>query len=324
MIDLNDVGFIGHDLQRPECVLCASNGRVYTADWRGGVSVIEPGGSTWSLLATNADFTVKPNGIALMEDGSFLLAHLGDQDGGVYRLMPDGDLLPFCIDVDGVALPPTNYPHLDEKGRVWVSVSTRHIPRASAYRPDIADGFIVLIDKTCARIVADGLGYTNECLVHPDGRRLFVNETFARRLTAFTIADDGSLDNKTTIAEFGAGTYPDGMTFDQDGGIWITSIVSNRVIRIAPDGVQEIIIEDNDPDHLHWVEEAFQAGSMNRPHLDQIKSDKLRNISSLAFGGSDLKSGYLGCLLGHQVATFSSPYKGHAPVHWNFAGPEKR
>ena len=258
-----------------------------------------------------------------MRDGAVLIAHLGDHDGGVYRIAEDGTTTPFCIEIDGTPLPPSNYVHLDAKNRVWITISTCKIPRSEGYSPDVSDGFIVLVDQGRARIVADGLGFTNECLVHPDQKRLFVNETFARRLVSFDIAANGDLSNKTTIAKFGHGTYPDGLTFDTEGGIWITSIVSNRVIRIAPDGTQEILIEDCLKDHLQWVEKAFLAGEMGRPHLDNAKSKKLKNISSMAFGGADLKTGYLGCLLGDSVYTFQSAYAGHPPTHWNFEGPRR-
>jgi hypothetical protein len=33
---------------------------------------------------------ILPNGISILADGSFVLAHLGDSDGGVYRLQRDG------------------------------------------------------------------------------------------------------------------------------------------------------------------------------------------------------------------------------------------
>ena len=323
-VDLDRVDFVGRGLNRPECVLCTANGRIYTADWRGGVAVMEADGSQWLLQARRPDFEIKPNGICLMPDGSLLLTHLGaSDDGGVFRLTQDGTLRPYLLEVEGVALPPTNYAHLDASGRVWITVSTRLVPRAKGYRADHADGFVVLMDDAGARVVADGLGYSNECLVHPDGRRLFVNETFQRRLSAFDIGADGSLGNKTTIAEFGPGTFPDGLSFDSEGGIWVTSIVSNRVIRIAPDGSQCIVLEDNDPAHLEWVEEAFQAGLMDRPHLDQVKSRRLRNISSLAFAGRDLSDAYLGCLLGDRLARFKSPIPGHPPTHWNFSGPSR-
>ena len=320
MIDLESIERVGVQLHRPECVLATSNGRLYTADWRGGVAVTEPDGAQWYLLPKE-DLGLRPNGICLMEDGSFLVAHLGDDKGGVFRISEDGTTTPFCVEADGIALPPTNYPHLDRKGRVWITVSTRRIPRALGYSNGIADGFIVLVENGTARIAADGLGYANECLVHPDGKHLFVNETFSRRLSRFDIDENGNLSNRTAVAEFGTGTFPDGMTFDTDGGIWITSIVSNRLIRISPDGTEEVMIEDCDPAHLHWVEDAFQAGRMGRPHLDNARSRKLKNISSLAFGGPDLKTGYLGCLLDDCVYRFAAPVTGYAPVHWNFKGP---
>ena len=49
-----------------------------------------------------------------------------------------------------------------------------------------------------SRIVAVGLAYTNEALVAPDGRSLYVNETFGRRLSRFPLRRDGSLDLRET------------------------------------------------------------------------------------------------------------------------------
>ncbi len=315
-IDIDALTFIGEELTRPECVLAVQSGHLCVADFRGGVSIIHPRGEVETILAQGTDFVPKPNGICIQADGSFLMAHLGAEDGGVYHLSRNGQLKPFLLEVDGVELPPANYVHRDLQGRVWVTVSTRQIPRALGYRHDIADGFIVLVDDRGARIVADGLGYTNECIVHPNGHQLYVNETFQKRLSKFEIAADGSLTNKTTVADFGPGTFPDGLTFDVEGAVWITSIVSNRVIRILPDGTQQLILEDHDPDHVAKAESAFQAGKMGRPHLDIASGKRLKNISSLAFGGADLKTAYLGCLLGDQIATFTSPVAGHPPSHW--------
>lgn len=324
MIDIKEITTFGNDLVRSECVLATANGRVYAADFRGGVTVMENDGSQWSLLARDHDFELLPNGITLLPDGSFLLCHLGAETGGVYRLAEDGTVSAYLTEVDGIPLPPTNYAHLDAAGRVWVTVSTRLIPRAKGYTPYQADGFIVLVDRAGARIVADNLGYTNECVVHPDGNRLFVNETFARKTTAFDIGANGDLSNATTVAEYGAGTYPDGIVFDAEGGCWITSIVSNRIIRIMPGGEQQLMLEDCDQAHIEWVERAFQAGEMGRPHLDEVKSKRLRNISSLAFAGSDMKTALLGCLLGEELYRFRSPCAGYAPAHWQFNGPQKQ
>jgi sugar lactone lactonase YvrE len=318
-LSLDQVEFVGQGLVRPECVLATGAGDLYTSDWRGGVALLRADGSQ-QLYAGRLPQgrSPRPNGVALRSTGSFLLAELGESSGGVFELGRDGSVRPFVLRADGVDLPPTNFVHEDALGRVWITVSTRKTPRAAAYRADVADGFIVLCDARGARIVAEGLGYTNEALPSPDGRHLYVNETFARRLTRFRIAADGALEGRETVAAFGAGTFPDGLAFDAEGAVWVTSIVSNRVIRVAPDGSQQLMLEDADPAHLAWVEQAFQAGEMGRPHLDGIKSRRLKNISSLAFGGPDLRTAYLGCLLGDALASFRSPVAGATPVHWRW------
>ena len=309
----------GTGLNRAECVLTHSSGVLLAADWTdtGGVSVISPDGWTGRVLA-KPDRPLRPNGIALEASGSLLVAHLGEADGGLYRLFPDGTVEVVLLNVGGEPLPPTNYIHIDADGRFWVTVSTRHQPRAKAYRADIADGFIVLMDETGARIVADNLGYTNECLLSPDQRTLFVNETFARRTSAFDVAADGTLSNKRAMAHYGDGTYPDGVTLDQDGGLWITSIVSNRVIRVSANAEQQIVLDDGDAGHVAAVEAAYQSGVLDGPLLNSPKAQNpsLANVSSLAFGGADLKTAFIGTLAGPSIAAFDVSTAGLKPHHW--------
>ncbi|MCU0885191.1 MAG: SMP-30/gluconolactonase/LRE family protein [Beijerinckiaceae bacterium] len=312
---LSEVRFQGAGLSRPECLITHESGWVFASDWQGagGIACIAPDGSVHRIAARRpADDPLRPNGIALEAGGTFLVAHLGAESGGLFRLHPDGTCEPVLLALDGEVLPPANFPLIDAKGRIWLTISTRKTPRALDYRPDASTGFIVLIENGSARIVADGLGYTNECALSADETTLFVNETFARKLTAFTVAGDGSLSNRTTVATFGPGTFPDGVALDAAGDLWITSIVSNRVIRVGRDGRQQIVLEDSDAGHLAEVETAFAAGSMGRPHLDGSPATVLRNISSLAFGGPTLGQAHLGCLLGDRIAVFDAPARGLA------------
>jgi sugar lactone lactonase YvrE len=310
---------VGTGLHRPECVLATARGDLYVSDWRGGVTHLLSDGSQ-RLYAGPAPGggTLHPNGIALRADGSFLVCELGADSGGVFALGRDGAVRPFLERVDGLDLPPTNFVFEDAAGRVWITVSTRRAPRALGYRPGAGDGFVVLCDRRGARIVADGLGYANEIAIHPDGRSLYVNETFGRRLSRLALRADDSLGPAETVAEFGEGTYPDGLCFDAEGGAWITSIVSNRVLRVAPDGAQRVMIEDADAAHVAWAEAAYRDGTMGRPHLDGVRSRRLRNVSSLAFGGPGLRTAWLGCLLGDALHRFESPFAGHPPPHWHF------
>ena len=68
---------------------------------------------------------MKPNGIALMPDGTFLVTHLGETEGGVYRMESSGVVSDFLLEVEGQLLPPTNYVHLDTK---WQSMDYRQYP----------------------------------------------------------------------------------------------------------------------------------------------------------------------------------------------------
>lgn len=314
-----NVKWIGNALNRPECVLVTAKGDLFTSDWRGGVAHIRPDASQIlykaSLLGGR---TLRPNGIALRRTGSFLLADLGENQGGVYELMRDGTVLPFIEEVDGLEMPPTNFVAEDRKSRIWVTVSTRRHPRSRAYRFDAADGFIVLKDEQGCRIVADNLGYTNEAIVSPNEAWLYVNETFARRLSRFRIKKDSSLGYRETVTVFERGIFPDGLAFDAEGGVWVVSIVSNSIIRVTPDGVQQLIIKDADEAHIKWCEQAYKAGVMDFAHLEACGGRFLKNISSIAFGDADLKTVYLGCLKGDSVATFRSPVAGHPPVHWYY------
>jgi sugar lactone lactonase YvrE len=318
-IGLDAIEATGRGLNRPECVLATKRGDLYMSDWRGGVMHLEPnGGQRLYAGPMPGGGALRPNGIALRVDGSFLVCHLGESDGGVYTLTRDGVVRPFLERVDGIDLPPTNFAFEDSEGRVWITVSTRRSPRALGYRADGGDGFVVLYDRRGARIVADGLGYANEIALHPDGGSLYVNETFARRMSRLALRADGSLAAAEPVAQFGTGTYPDGLCFDVEGGAWVTSIVSNRVLRIAPDGTATVVIEDADPAHVDEVETAYRAGTMSRTHLDAVRSSRLRNISSLAFGGTDLRTAWLGCLLGTELQRVRLPIAGHPLAHWHF------
>ncbi|HSA82900.1 MAG TPA: SMP-30/gluconolactonase/LRE family protein, partial [Geminicoccaceae bacterium] len=278
-IGLADLGFVGRGLARPECVVATASGDAFVSDRRGGITRLAADGTQELILARGVpDFL--PNGFSLLQDRSFAIANLGPE-GGAWRMLPDGALVPEVLEVDGMRLPATNFVNADRSGgelRLWVSVSTRHVPRERAFRREVADGYIVLKDRKGTRIVADGLGFTNENKVDPSGRFLYVNETMARRLSRFAIRDGAALSPRETVAEFGAGTLPDGFEFDAEGGIWIASVVSNRLLRIAQDRTQTVVLEDSDPEVVVAVERKYQESGLARADIDAGRESVLGNL----------------------------------------------
>jgi sugar lactone lactonase YvrE len=71
--------------------------------------------------------------------------------------------------------------------------------------------------------------------VTPDNATLIVAESFAGRLTAFDIADDGSLANRRVWADLDGGA-PDGICLDADGAIWYADVPNSRCVRVREGG----------------------------------------------------------------------------------------
>ena len=308
----SEFGRYAKDLQRPECVLITPDGAIYTSDHRGGVMCISAQGEQ-SLLGRSS---LIPNGIALQPDGSFLVANLGT-DGGVWHLDPTGQIKPWCLEFENQTLPRVNYVTTDDQGRHWMCISATKTD--DHYPVDEATGFILLQDEKGIRCVANQLRYTNELRFSQDGKWLYVNETFGRCLTRFALKSDGSLSQRQTIATFEAGDFPDGLAMDAWGGIWVVCVGSNRVYRVTPEGQRQTIIDDSEPDCVQRLEQAFQSRELTRPMMAQARGKCLKNITSLAFGGPDLRTAYMGSLDSTELITFRSPVAGARPSHWNWS-----
>src|SRR5262249_14659907 len=91
-----------------------------------------------------------------------------------------------------------------------------------------------------ARVVVEDLWFPIGIAVTPDGGTLIVAETRSvpGRLTAFTVAADGSLGERRTLAEFDGG-LPDGIAVDAEGGVWVAFPFGDELARVTPDGEVE-------------------------------------------------------------------------------------
>ncbi|MDX2156137.1 MAG: SMP-30/gluconolactonase/LRE family protein [Hyphomicrobiaceae bacterium] len=312
LIPLSAIAWIGEGLARPECVLTTAKGEVFVGDHHAGIAEI--GKPKRHVVGAPPGFL--PNGVAMTRDREFLIANLGPP-GGVWRLDRDWRLFPHLFEADGELLRVCNFVGVDQAGTEWISVSTRAYPRELSFHPTHADGFIVRRDADGAHIVADGIGFTNECRVDPTGRWLYVNETCAKRVSRFPVKGT-TLGKRETVHEFGPGEFPDGFAFDCEGGVWVACVCSNRLIRIETSGRRTLILDDAEPADVAWAEDYFKSGKRGRAHVEIGGKRGLKNIASVAFGGPDLKTVYLGNLAGQSIPTFRSPVAGAEPVQWRF------
>ena len=131
---------------------------------------------------------------------------------GLSRVEPDGTMVPHA-DLSGLGVDGFNELVVDGRGNVYVNGGCDFAPGEGE-----APGIIALVTPDgSVRRVADGLEFPNGMVVTPDDSTLIVGESFARRLTAFDIGEDGSLSNRRIWAE---GVGPDGICMDADGAIW--------------------------------------------------------------------------------------------------------
>jgi sugar lactone lactonase YvrE len=161
-----------------------------------------------------------PSGLGFRPDGSMLIACTTSRQVLSY----DGEAVTTLLDLSDTVPADLGDMVVDELGRAYVGSQARH------------GGVIVRVDADSdARVVATDLDFPNGMVITPDGTTLIVAESVARRLTAFTIGDDGSLSDRRIFAD-GLDGPPDGIALDAGGGVWASMTLARQFERILHGG----------------------------------------------------------------------------------------
>lgn len=311
-LDLSDLTFTGHDLVRPESIIAKPDGTLLVSDGRGGITRIDPDGNQQFIGGLGGE----PNGIALMDDGSILVANIAL--GPIQRLYPDRHVEDFLTEVDGVKVTCANYVFIDGRNRVWAAFSTRESqwwPAAASPRPD---GYIVLIDEKGPRIVRDDIYFTNEIRLDPTEEYLYVAETMKNRISRFRVQPDGSLGERESFGpdNLGTGAAVDGFAFDAEGNVWVTTVIRNGVGIITSDGDYHVVFEEANVPLLETFEGKIASGQATPMDMAATVGKTLQLVTSVTFGGPDLRTVYVGSLGMSRLPTFRSPFPGLPMRHW--------
>ncbi|WP_042300452.1 SMP-30/gluconolactonase/LRE family protein [Paraburkholderia kururiensis] len=325
VVDVAAIRTIGTQLQRPECILAQRDGSLLTADARGGIVYIDASGEQKLVLPANVDTSAigdgltsgsLPNGLALDAQGNVVIANIGTDR--LERLTRAGEMRVLLDSVDGRPMGKVNFVLRDSKDRLWITVSTRINPWPDAIRSNLADGYIVLFDERGARIVADGLAFTNEIRFDAREEWLYVAETTAKRVSRFRVLDNGELGARETYGptQLGAGLI-DGIAFDGYGNLWCAMIFADRLIAIDPGGDIHTLLDDGDKNATARFDAAFATGEIVPGKVMEATGGAIAPwLTSVTFGGPDLKTVYLGSLKGQSIPYFTSPVAGLPMIHW--------
>ena len=119
----------------------------------------------------------------------------------------------------------------DAHGRFWAGTM------AYDESPGAGTLYRLELDGSCTTVVR-GLTISNGIGWSPDGATMFLADSGTGRVDAFDF-DAGSGDisrRRTIIAIEEPGVAPDGLTVDEDGGIWVALWGGGAVRRYRPDG----------------------------------------------------------------------------------------
>jgi sugar lactone lactonase YvrE len=206
------------------------DGRLWFANW-GTREIVAVDLDGASEVVAHAPIDI-PYSIAHSADGWLLIA--GTQ---LLRLGDDGALGPFAdlSDIDRGF----NEIVADGRGNTYVNGGGFDLMAGEAFKP----GIVVLVRPDgSATQVADGIAFGNGMAVTPDNSTLIVAESYARRLSAFDIAADGTLSNRRVWAALGEDP-PDGICLDAEGAVWYATVPGRRCVRVAEGGAVLAAVE---------------------------------------------------------------------------------
>ena len=246
------------------------DGRLWLSNW-GAAEILAFDLDGHREVITRVPSTI-PFSIDWLPDGRLLV--VAGQEQRLLRQEADGSLVDH-VDLSGL---PGNLNEIvvDGRGTIYVNGGNDFYPHEG-----VAPGFIAVINSDGAvRQVADELAFPNGMAVTDDNSTLIIAESFAGKLTAFDISDDGSLENRRTFADVMA----DGICMDADGAVWTPSWYENGpcCLRVANGG--EVL--DRIP-----LEQAGFACALGGPdgrtlamlsadwHMDEDFTDNLKRLT---------------------------------------------
>ena len=335
-VDPDSITWIGQDLQRPECILAEPSGDLWVADARGGVMHIRPDGSqrfigqtrdarferatTQTVDDAEAKFTTGtlPNGLAFAANGDILISNFGTD---VLEVMTrEGHTRTLYDRIDGQPIGKVNFVLRDRRNRIWLTISTRVNPWTQAASSRVQDGYVAVVDGHGLRVVADGFYFTNEIRLDAREEWLYIVETTGPRISRMRLHEgEGGvqLKDREVFGPSHLGGFPDGIAFDVHGNLWCTLIMVDQLIALTPEGDKLVLLDDGDPQASAKLLADAAAGTLSTETMLATRGQLAPWMASVTFGGPDLRTVYIGSLMGNRLPRFRSPVAGLPMVHWS-------
>ncbi len=166
--------------------------------------------------------------------------------GGLSSLdLNDGQLRPICPLEPMRPFNRSNDACCDPMGRRWVGTMQNNIaPDGSdiAIAGNTGSLYRVGSNMETAEVISN-IGIANSACFAPDGKTMYFCDTLQEVIWQFPFdAATGHLGVRSDFARHEVGS-PDGSTTDADGGVWNARFNGSCVVRFAPDGRPDTIVD---------------------------------------------------------------------------------
>jgi gluconolactonase len=253
-------------LDHPEGVAVAADGAVWCGGEGGQIYRIADG--TIEQIATTGGFCL---GLAFGAEDVLYVCDL--RHAAVFRLdTRTGALERFADGAAGHRFVTPNAIAIDARGDLLVTDSgTPHEPRAGLVRIRPDGGGELWSDQP--------LSFANGLALSADGRTLYVVETWARRVVAFDVDQDGGCASSPRPVVELPGTVPDGVAVDDRGALWIACYEPSQVL-VAEEGRVRVAASDPDahllchPTNVAFLDTTLVAANLGRWHLTAIETGR--------------------------------------------------
>ncbi len=255
-------------LDHPEGLAVHRDGSVWCGGERGQVYRIEADGSAMEQVAQAEEgFS---HGMAFDADDNLYICDL--KHAAVMKLdTKSGILERFADGADGRGIRICNYPAFDSEGRLYVSDS-------NAFKEPGPGIFRFSPDGSGELWYAEPINFANGLALGPDGRHLYVAETFGNAVFRIPIQEDGSAGTRKEIVSL-PGALPDGLAFDAEGNLYVACYEPSQVLRVTPDGTVECLIRDEEahllchPTNLAFRHNVLFTANLGRWHITAIQTE---------------------------------------------------
>jgi sugar lactone lactonase YvrE len=251
-------------LDHPEGLAVHRDGSVWCGGERGQIFRIDPDGTSIEEIGSTGGFCL---GMAFDRHDDLFVCDL--KHAAVFKVETrTGRMERFSDGAPGRPYRIPNYPAFDAEGRLYVSDSYEFgRPGPGVFRVEADGAGELWFDRDV--VFANGLA------LGPDGRHLYVVETFASAVFRIPILDDGTAGEREQVAVL-PDVWPDGLAFDVAGNLYVGCYEPSQVLRIDPGGKVEVLFREWSAHLLaHPTNLSFRGGTMFTANLGRWHISRL-------------------------------------------------